>query len=230
MSPANRVAPSPSVRSIVKRLIDLAVAALGLILLAPVFAAVAATVYVSLGSPVLFRQTRTGYRGMPFTIYKFRTMRAASRPDSEPLTDAERLTGLGLFLRGTSLDELPQLWNVLRGDLSLVGPRPQLAEYLPLYTAAQARRHEVRPGITGWAQVHGRNAIGWEERFGYDAWYVDHWSLRLDLRILLLTVIKVIRREGVGAPGMATMAPFGGVMLQEGREGPGCSVAETSRT
>jgi len=188
---------NPSVHSIIKRTTDLTVAALGLILLAPVLVAVALAICLAMGRPVLFRQIRVGFRSTPFTIYKFRTMRGAHGIHGQLLPDAERLTGLGRLLRTTSLDELPQLWNVVRGDLSLVGPRPLLIEYLPLYTPEQARRHEVRPGITGWAQVNGRNALGWDERFRYDVWYVDHWSHGLDVRILLRTVIKVIRCEEI---------------------------------
>jgi lipopolysaccharide/colanic/teichoic acid biosynthesis glycosyltransferase len=206
----------PSVRSIIKRLLDLSIAALGLILLAPVFAVVALAVYASMGGPVLFRQFRSGYRGRPFAIYKFRTMREARRANGESLPDAERLTNLGRFLRRRSLDELPQLWNVLRGDLSLVGPRPQLIEYLPLYTPEQNRRHEVRPGITGWAQVNGRNAIGWDEKFRYDVWYVDHWSHRLDLKILLSTLIQVVRCAGISERGVETVTPFRGSVVEEG--------------
>ncbi len=163
-----------------------------------------------MGRPILFHQVRTGYRGRPFTIFKFRTMREARQIGGEPLPDAERLTRLGRFLRRTSLDELPQLWNVLRGDLSLVGPRPQLTQYLPLYTPEQARRHDVRPGITGWAQVNGRNAIGWDEKFRHDIWYMDHWSLGLDATILVLTVIKVILCEGITEDGVETVTPFRG--------------------
>jgi lipopolysaccharide/colanic/teichoic acid biosynthesis glycosyltransferase len=201
---------NPSVRSTTKRLIDLTVAGFGLILLAPVYAGVALTIYLAMGRPVLFRQVRPGYRARPFTIYKFRTMREANRIDGEPLHDAERFTSLGRFLRKTSLDELPQLWNVLRGDLSLVGPRPLLMQYLPLYSPEQTRRHEVRPGITGWAQVNGRNAIGWEEKFRYDVWYVDHWSLGLDVKILALTLIKVVRCEEISERGAETITPFRG--------------------
>jgi len=181
----------------IKRSIDVMVAGTGLLVLAPVLAAVAVSVRLSMGAPVLFLQVRPGYRGRPFLLYKFRSMREARGPDGEPLSDDERLTRLGRFLRMMSLDELPQLWNVLRGDLSLVGPRPLLLQYLPLYTPEQARRHEVRPGVTGWAQVHGRNTIGWDEKLRYDVWYVDHWSLWLDLKILAMTLAKVLRREGV---------------------------------
>jgi lipopolysaccharide/colanic/teichoic acid biosynthesis glycosyltransferase len=163
-----------------------------------------------LGSPVLFRQVRPGLHGRPFMMVKFRTMTDERGADGELLPDAQRLTTFGRFLRAASLDELPELWNVLRGEMSLVGPRPLLMEYLPLYSPEQARRHEVRPGITGWAQVNGRNALSWEERFKLDVWYVDHRSLWLDLRILWLTVRKVIVREGISAQGEATMPRFTG--------------------
>ena len=163
-----------------------------------------------LGSPVLFRQIRPGQHGRPFMMVKFRTMTDECGADGELLPDAQRLTAFGRFLRATSLDELPELWNVLRGEMSLVGPRPLLMEYLPLYSPEQARRHEVRPGITGWAQVNGRNALSWEERFKLDVWYVDHRSLGLDLRILWLTLRKVIVREGINAKGEATMPKFTG--------------------
>lgn len=163
-----------------------------------------------LGSPALFRQARPGLHGRPFMMVKFRTMTDERGADGELLPDAQRLTSFGRFLRATSLDELPELWNVLRGEMSLVGPRPLLMEYLPLYSPEQARRHDVRPGITGWAQVNGRNALSWEERFKLDIWYVDHRSLWLDLRILWLTVRKVIVREGISAQGEATMPRFTG--------------------
>lgn len=163
-----------------------------------------------LGSPALFRQVRPGLHGRPFMMVKFRTMTDERGADGELLPDAQRLTAFGRFLRASSLDELPELWNVLRGDMSLVGPRPLLMEYLPLYSPEQARRHEVRPGITGWAQVNGRNAVSWDERFKLDVWYVDHRSLWLDLRILWLTVRKVLVREGISAQGEATMPRFTG--------------------
>jgi lipopolysaccharide/colanic/teichoic acid biosynthesis glycosyltransferase len=171
---------------------------------------VAVLVAASQGRPVLFTQPRVGRDGRRFPIFKFRTMREATGPDGTPLPDDERLTRVGRALRATSIDELPQLWNVLRGDLSLVGPRPLLVRYLPRYTPEQARRHEVLPGITGWAQVNGRNAISWEERFALDVWYVDHWSLALDLRILAMTLARVLRREGVSREGHATMPEFMG--------------------
>jgi lipopolysaccharide/colanic/teichoic acid biosynthesis glycosyltransferase len=194
----------------VKRLLDAVVAAGALLALSPVLLLTAFLVRVSLGGPVLFRQRRPGWHGRPFTIYKFRTMRHATGNDGLPLPDSERLTALGRFLRASSIDELPELWNVLRGDMSLVGPRPLLMDYLSLYSAEQARRHEVRPGITGWAQVKGRNALSWGDRFALDVWYVDHRTLLLDLRILLLTVRKVLASEGISHPGQATMERFDG--------------------
>ena len=193
-----------------KRLLDLVVAAAGLILLSPLLAVLALLVRTRLGRPVLFTQERPGLGGRPFRICKFRTMRDARDASGAPLPDAHRLTPLGSFLRSTSLDELPELFNVLRGDMSLVGPRPLLLEYLPLYTPEQARRHEVRPGITGWAQVNGRNAISWEEKFALDVWYVDNRSLLLDLRVLALTAAKVLAREGISQEGRATMERFTG--------------------
>lgn len=193
-----------------KRLMDIVVSALALVLLSPVLLVVALAVAARLGRPVLFSQARPGLRGQPFTMYKFRTMLNAVGPDGQPLPDAARLTGLGRFLRAASLDELPELWNVLKGEMSLVGPRPLLMAYLPLYTPEQARRHDVRPGITGWAQVNGRNALTWEEKFRLDVWYVDHQSLALDMKILLMTVLKVFRREGISSDGHATMPPFTG--------------------
>lgn len=193
-----------------KRLFDIGVALLALALLAPIMATVALLVRWRLGSPVLFRQTRPGRHGRPFEMVKFRTMRDAFDRDGTPLPDAARLTTLGKRLRATSLDELPELWNVLKGDMSLVGPRPLLMEYLPLYTPRQARRHEVRPGVTGWAQVNGRNALSWEQKFELDVWYVDNRSLWLDLRILLLTVRKVLVREGIAHDGDVAMPRFRG--------------------
>jgi lipopolysaccharide/colanic/teichoic acid biosynthesis glycosyltransferase len=193
-----------------KRAIDFAAALAGLMVLAPLLAVLALAIRLNMGSPVFFRQRRPGRGGAPFVLVKFRTMRTASGPDGQPLPDAKRLTRLGRLLRTTSLDELPQLWNVLRGEMSMVGPRPLLMEYLALYTAEQARRHEVAPGITGWAQVNGRNALSWEQKFAHDLWYVDHWSLTLDLKILGLTALKVLRREGIRAAGAATATPFQG--------------------
>jgi lipopolysaccharide/colanic/teichoic acid biosynthesis glycosyltransferase len=193
-----------------KRLIDFLVAAVALVLLSPLFGVLALLVRVKLGSPILFRQVRPGLHGEPFTLVKFRTMRDVPGPAGKPLPDAERLTPFGAFLRSTSLDELPELWNVLRGEMSLVGPRPLLMAYLPLYSARQARRHEVRPGITGWAQINGRNAISWEEKFEYDVWYVDHHSIAQDLRIIGLTIVEVFRRSGISGEGVATMSAFEG--------------------
>lgn len=193
-----------------KRVIDILAAAVGLVLLSPILLLLALAVRARLGSPVLFRQIRPGLRACPFTILKFRTMRDARDSNGLPLPDGERLPPLGRFLRSTSLDELPELWNVLRGDMSLVGPRPLLTEYLPLYSERQARRHEVRPGITGWAQVNGRNSLGWNERFELDVEYVERYSLVMDARILALTALKVFRREGITQQGSATMEKFRG--------------------
>ncbi|GMV55093.1 MAG: sugar transferase [Betaproteobacteria bacterium] len=189
---------------------DVLLAGLALLVLCLPLLLLACLVRLRLGSPVLFRQTRPGLHGRPFTLVKFRTMTDARGQDSTLLPDAQRLTPFGRFLRTNSLDELPELWNVLRGDMSLVGPRPLLMEYLSLYSPEQARRHEVRPGITGWAQVNGRNALSWDERFKLDVWYVNHRTLRLDLRILWLTVRKVLVREGISAQGEATMPKFTG--------------------
>ncbi len=196
---------------ILKRLFDLLVAALALLLLALPLLVLIWFIRRKLGSPVLFRQIRPGFQGRPFTMVKFRTMTNERGADGALLPDAQRLTPFGRFLRASSLDELPELWNVLRGDMSLVGPRPLLMEYLPLYTPEQARRHEVRPGITGWAQVNGRNAISWEDKFALDVWYVDNRSMWLDVRILWLTVRKVLVRDGISAPGDATMPKFEGI-------------------
>jgi sugar transferase EpsL len=193
-----------------KRVIDVVGAAAALVVLSPLLAVVALLVRVRMGAPVLFRQPRPGRGGRPFLIAKFRTMTDRRGADGELLPDAERLTALGRWLRRTSIDELPELLNVVHGDMSLVGPRPLLMEYLPLYTPEQARRHEVRPGITGWAQVHGRNAVTWEEKFDLDVWYVDHRSTRLDVEILGRTVAQVLSGHGVSAPGHATMEPFRG--------------------
>lgn len=193
-----------------KRLTDILLSALGLLVLAPVMAAVAVAVAVALGRPVLFRQVRPGLHGRPFRLVKFRTMLDAAGPDGKPLDDSERLTRFGRFLRASSLDELPELWNVLKGEMSLVGPRPLLMHYLPLYTPDQARRHEVRPGLTGWSQVNGRNALSWPEKLALDTWYVDNRSFRLDLRILLMTVAKVASRSGISAEGSETMPEFRG--------------------
>ena len=204
------------IRAFVKRLFDMVAAALALLLLAPALALIAWQVRRKLGSPVLFRQVRPGLHGQPFEMVKFRTMTDERCADGALLPDAQRLTPFGRFLRASSLDELPELWNVIKGDMSLVGPRPLLMEYLPLYTREQARRHEVRPGITGWAQVNGRNAISWEDRFALDVWYVDHPRLWLDIIILWMTVRKVLRRDGISAAGEATMTRFTGSHSNKG--------------
>lgn len=193
-----------------KRAVDLVVAASALIVLAPVLLIVAVLVRLKLGSPVFFRQIRPGLHGAPFELVKFRTMKAAVDRDGRPLPDEQRMTPFGAKLRALSLDELPEFWNVLRGDMSLVGPRPLLMSYLARYSAQQARRHEVRPGLTGWAQVNGRNTTSWAERFELDVWYVDHHSLKLDVRILWMTVRAVLRRDGIAADGHATMPEFEG--------------------
>lgn len=197
-------------RLTLKQCLDRGAAAVGIAVSAPVLAVTAAAVRLSMGSPVLFRQKRPGRGGKIFEVVKFRTMRDARGPDGQPLPDEQRLTRVGRVLRATSLDELPQLWNVLRGDLSLVGPRPLLVRYLDRYSPEQMRRHEVMPGITGWAQVNGRNAVSWDERFRLDLWYVDHWSLALDAKILGMTVLKVLRRDGISREGHATMPEFMG--------------------
>ena len=193
-----------------KRLFDVVVSACALLVLALPLLVVIWMVRRKLGSPVFFTQVRPGMHGKPFKMVKFRSMTSERGTDGELLPDAVRLTPFGRFLRSTSLDELPELWNVLKGDMSLVGPRPLLMEYLPLYSPEQARRHEVRPGITGWAQVNGRNAISWDDKFKLDVWYVDHRSLWLDLRILWMTVRKVLVRDGISAEGQATVAYFRG--------------------
>ncbi len=194
----------------IKRALDILGAAIGLIVFSPILIVIALMIRREMGSPVLFHQTRPGREGKPFQMIKFRTMRDAIDADGRPLPDAERLTKLGRFLRASSLDELPELWNVLKGEMSLVGPRPLLMEYLLLYSPEQARRHEVRPGVTGWAQVNGRNAISWDEKFALDIWYVDNRSLWLDLKIIWLTIRKVVKREGISAAGEATMPKFEG--------------------
>jgi lipopolysaccharide/colanic/teichoic acid biosynthesis glycosyltransferase len=193
-----------------KRLSDILVSTLVSLLLSPLLGVLALLVRLKLGSPVLFRQQRPGLNGRPFTLVKFRTMTDKRDAQGNLLPDAERLTKFGKFLRASSLDELPELWNVLKGEMSLVGPRPLLMQYLPLYTPEQARRHEVRPGITGWAQVNGRNALTWEEKFALDVWYVDNHTWWLDLKIIFLTFSKIIRREAINQPGQATMKPFEG--------------------
>lgn len=193
-----------------KRLFDVTVAAVLLVVLAPLLLLLAVLVALLLGRPVFFVQQRPGRHGRPFKLIKFRTMVDARDASGNLLPDAQRLTRFGRWLRATSLDELPELWNVLKGDMSLVGPRPLLIEYLPLYSPVQARRHEVRPGITGWAQVNGRNDISWEEKFALDVWYVDNQSFLLDLKILLLTMLRVVQRKGISQRGHATAEKFMG--------------------
>ncbi len=193
-----------------KRLLDLVLTMAGLVVISPILMVIAILVRWRLGSPILFRQTRPGYKGSLFVVYKFRTMRDVRNAAGEPLPDEQRLGGLGRFLRSFSLDELPELFNVLRGEMSLVGPRPLLVQYLERYTPAQARRHEVLPGMTGWAQVNGRNALTWEDKFRYDVWYVDHWSFWLDIKILAITLWKALVREGISQPGHATAEEFMG--------------------
>lgn len=193
-----------------KRLLDIIIASIALILLSPLYAFVAYKVKKNLGSPVLFRQVRPGLHGKPFEMIKFRTMKDAVDAQNNPLPDSERLTPFGKMLRSTSLDEMPELWNVIKGDMSVVGPRPLLTEYLPLYTAEQAKRHHVRPGMTGHAQVNGRNAIGWEEKFKLDTWYVENQSTLLDFKIMFKTVHKVLAKDDISAEGEATMTKFTG--------------------
>lgn len=199
----------------IKRLLDITVSASALVLLAPVMGVVAWQISRKLGSPVLFRQTRPGLGGRPFEMIKFRSMLDAVDANGQPLPDSQRLTPFGSLLRSTSLDELPELWNVLKGDMSLVGPRPLLMEYLPLYSAQQYRRHEVRPGVTGWAQINGRNALSWEDKFKLDVWYIEHQSLSLDIKILFMTLKKVVVRDGISAQGEATTSRFTGSTLSE---------------
>lgn len=199
----------------IRRIFDFLSALFALLIFLPVLMFVAWQIRRKIGAPVFFRQLRPGRHGQPFDLVKFRTMRDAIDENGNSLSDAERMTEFGSFLRSTSLDELPELWNVLKGDMSLVGPRPLLMEYLPLYTSEEARRHEVRPGITGWAQVHGRNALSWDEKFKLDVWYVDNQSPWLDLRILFLTVKKVLLREGICAAGEVTMTRFTGSTVEK---------------
>ena len=194
----------------IKCFFDLAIVVPSVIVLSPVFILIVFFVRMKIGSPVIFRQVRPGLHGRPFTIYKFRTMTDERDEDGNLLPDGERLTRLGKFLRKTSMDEFPELFNVIKGDMSIVGPRPLLMQYLDRYTPEQARRHEVKPGLTGWAQVNGRNAITWEEKFKFDVWYVDNQSLRLDLKIIAITVWKILKREGIRQPGQATMEEFKG--------------------
>jgi lipopolysaccharide/colanic/teichoic acid biosynthesis glycosyltransferase len=193
-----------------KRLFDLLASSFALLVLMPVIVVLALLVRIKLGSPIFFKQARPGLNGEIFYLFKFRSMTSACDPSGDLLSDAERLTSFGKWLRASSLDELPTLWNIVKGDMSVVGPRPLLVEYLPLYTAHQARRHDVKPGLTGWAQANGRNALRWEEKFNLDIWYVDHASFWLDLKIIGLTLIKVIRKEGISAAGDATMPKFTG--------------------
>lgn len=199
----------------IKRAFDVVIVFMAFILLFPVLLILLLLVRYKLGSPILFAQIRPGLHGVPFCMLKFRSMTNECGKDGQLLPDELRITPFGRFLRSTSLDELPGLWNVLKGDMSLVGPRPLLMEYLPFYSCEQARRHEVRPGITGWAQVNGRNAISWEEKFKLDVWYVDNRSLCLDIKILLMTVKKVLVREGISATGEATMTPFRGSIIND---------------
>lgn len=193
-----------------KRFFDIVASVAGLIVLSPVIVIVAYLIRKRLGSPILFRQVRPGLGGKPFEMVKFRTMRDAFDANGNPLPDSERMTDFGRFLRSSSLDELPELWNVIKGDMSLVGPRPLLMEYLPLYDEVQFRRHDARPGVTGWAQINGRNALSWEEKFKLDIWYVDHPSLWLDMKIIVLTIKKVLIRDGISAEGEVTMTKFTG--------------------
>jgi len=193
-----------------KRVFDIVASLAGLIVLSPVIAIVAYLIHKRLGSPILFRQVRPGLGGIPFEMVKFRTMRDAMDAKGHPLPDSERMTDFGRFLRSSSLDELPELWNVIKGDMSLVGPRPLLMEYLPLYDEMQVRRHDVRPGVTGWAKINGRNALSWDEKFQLDVWYVENQSLWLDLKIIFLTLKKVLIRDGISAEGEVTMPRFTG--------------------
>ncbi len=198
-------------KNFIKRFFDLTATVPSVIILSPVLVLIGIRVRLKIGSPALFRQVRPGLRGRSFTIYKFRTMTDERGENGNLLPDGERLTSLGRFLRKTSMDELPELFNVLKGDMSLVGPRPLLMRYLNRYTPEQSRRHEVKPGITGWAQVNGRNAITWEQKFEYDVWYVDNQSLRLDMKIIALTIWKILKREGISQPGHATAEEFMGL-------------------
>ncbi len=194
----------------IKRCMDMVGSGLGLVIFSPILMVLAILIWIQMGRPIMFKQMRPGLHGRSFFMYKFRTMTDERNANGALLADEQRITGLGKFLRSSSMDELPELFNVLKGDMSLVGPRPLLVQYLDRYTPEQARRHEVKPGITGWAQVNGRNAITWEEKFTLDVWYVDNWSLWLDIKILAMTVVKVFRREGISAAGEATMTEFKG--------------------
>ncbi len=193
-----------------KRMLDLLLTLPGCVILSPLFLGLAILTRLTAGKPVIFRQQRPGYKEQLFWVYKFRTMTDARDTDNNLLPDGQRITRLGQFMRSTSLDELPEMYNVLRGEMSWVGPRPLLMQYLDRYSPEQHRRHDVVPGITGWAQVHGRNALSWEDKFALDVWYVDHWSFWLDIKILLLSVVKVLRREGISQPGQATAEEFMG--------------------
>ena len=206
----------------VKRIFDFTASLIALILLSPLIAIIAVMIRIKLGKPVLFRQLRPGYHQEPFIIYKFRTMLDLRDASGKLLSDEHRLSKWGAFLRSTSLDELPELWNVVRGDMSLVGPRPLLMQYIPRYSPEQRRRHDVRPGITGWAQIHGRNAVAWDERFKLDVWYVDHCNFLLDLKILMITIKKLFQREGISAEGHPTMPEFMGTpSAREGNQWSG---------
>jgi len=205
----------PKGTSLVKRIMDIVITIFILIILSPILILIIILVGIFHGFPILFKQKRPGYRGEIFTIYKFRTMQDLVDSSGKPLPDEKRLTKFGRFLRATSLDELPELFNVIKGEMSLVGPRPLLIGYLPLYNERQARRHDVLPGITGWAQIHGRNALTWQEKFELDVWYVDNQTLWLDLKILILTLIKVLQREGISQPGQATAALFTGNPIKD---------------
>ncbi len=193
-----------------KRCIDVMISLMAIVVLLPIFIMIIVVSFIKLGKPVFFKQARPGFNKKVFYMYKFRTMTDAKDKHGNLLSDKERLTRYGKFLRSTSLDELPELFNVLKGDMSLVGPRPLLVEYLHYYTPEQMRRHNMKPGITGWAQINGRNAISWEEKFSLDTWYIDHWSLWLDIKILFLTVKKVLKREGISSQGSVTMEKFTG--------------------
>lgn len=194
----------------IKRIIDVVVSLLGLVAFLPLLVFIYCVVLAKMGRPALFRQVRPGFKGVPFSLIKFRTMRNLHDSTGRPLEDSQRLNSLGRFLRSTSLDELPELWNVLKGEMSLVGPRPLLVEYLPLYSDRQGRRHDIKPGITGWAQINGRNSISWNERLELDVWYTENQSLWLDAKILAMTVWKVVRRDGISAPGVSTQIKFTG--------------------
>jgi lipopolysaccharide/colanic/teichoic acid biosynthesis glycosyltransferase len=197
-------------QKLIKWIADRLISAIALILFSPLLLIIAIAIYIRMGNPIFFTQPRPGKDGHIFTLYKFRTMIDERDTNGNLLSDGQRLTAIGQFFRKTSLDELPQLWNVLKGDISLVGPRPLMVEYLERYSSEQARRHEVKPGITGWVQINGRNSLSWEEKFNLDVWYVDHWSLWLDLKILLITVWKVLKREGISQAGHATIEDFRG--------------------